>query len=139
MRNAKVDVKKLVFVPVPLGLRMKYRHYYTQEAAVTVTKLGGTVEVEQPKKLIGTTAILENAESGERVCSAQALVNPKDTPIKKLGRCIAHNRCINHYHASFNSSDHSADAAGPAAGPSELLSLSSVNSVGDAASGSAVV
>lgn len=96
MRNHKVDVSKLVFLPVPPGLRMKYKHHYTQENPVTVTKLGGTIEVEQPKKLVSTLAVLED-EAGKELMEGYALVNPKDTPIKKLGRCIAHNRCIANY------------------------------------------
>lgn len=80
------EASKLVLLPVPAGHKIKYQHHYTDPEGV-------------PPKLYATSAWLEN-EAGERVAVAHSTVNPKDTPIKKLGRAIAHNRCIKEFEKS---------------------------------------
>lgn len=80
MHTAKIDLSKLTLRPVPAGHTMRYLHHYK------TPKHG-------PMKLLGTTAWLENAE-GEMVGRAESWVRKGDTPIKKLGRIIAHNRCV---------------------------------------------
>lgn len=91
MRTNKVDVSKLVLLPVPEGYTVRIKHYYTL----------GEEGYNGPKKLHMTTAALLNPQ-GEVVREADALVNPKDTPIKKLGRAIAHNRLIIDYNKAQN-------------------------------------
>jgi hypothetical protein len=86
MRNrTKIDTSKLEVLPVPDGFKMKYRHHYRE------VKGAGDVTT---KILKATDAWLENNENGEIVATETAHVNKKDTPNKKLGRIIAHNRCI---------------------------------------------
>jgi hypothetical protein len=84
----KIDTSKLKLLPVPEGLTMKYRHFYKMPNGP-----------EGPKRLDMTTAWLEDAQ-GKTVFEQDAMVNPKDVPIKKLGRAIAHNRCIKAFHKS---------------------------------------
>jgi hypothetical protein len=83
----KVDTSKLKLLPVPEGLRIKYHHIYDDAGTGLF-----------PPKLIGTRAWLETTDHiALQNSEAYAWVNPKDTPIKKLGRTIAHNRCIKEY------------------------------------------
>lgn len=77
---AKVDVSKLTVQPVPAGFTMKYQHFYKREG-------------DKPPVLEATEAWLCGPQ-GDMVASGTATVNPKDVAIKKLGRIIAHNRCI---------------------------------------------
>lgn len=91
--TTKIDVSKLEIMPVPSGHKIKYLHHYRPGLRRIEYRMGGEVSIPGPLKLIGTTAWLENA-AGERVCGASSWVRKGDTPIKKLGRIIAHNRCI---------------------------------------------
>lgn len=92
-KNIKIDTSKLTLLPVPRGLVMKYQHYYVPGPGAEIEIVDGVRRIIGVKRLDSTVAWLED-ELGNNVCEADALVNPKDTPIKKLGRAIAHNRCI---------------------------------------------
>lgn len=111
------EAKKLEFLPVPEGFKMKYRHYYktpeggplihdpTTDAWYTSGDVGKEdVLYEGPRHLDSTYAWLENSD-GALVADACSFCNPKDTPNKKLGRCIAHNRCIKAYWKSTEGQD----------------------------------
>jgi hypothetical protein len=91
MRNTKINKDKLVFNDVPPGHVVRYRHIYD------LTKQESH-DVGFPRLLIGTSARLENLNDGRVVARADAICNPKDTPLKALGRCIAHNRVLDKFH-----------------------------------------
>jgi hypothetical protein len=79
-QNKQVDVKKLVRSSVPAGFKMRYKHDH------------------HPKKghYIGTYAWLENS-NGDLVAQGRAVVSKSDTPIRALGRHIAHERAIKQF------------------------------------------
>lgn len=106
----KVDVKKLELMPVPPGHKIKYQHYYmASDGKRPLVRIDGkwytltcdpeheAVEYNGVAKLFATDAWLEDAQ-GYAVARGESVCNPKDTPIKKLGRSIAHNRCIKDFH-----------------------------------------
>lgn len=103
--GGRITVLKTDFLEVPEGVRIKYQHFYfrTVKASVFFTKRDVKVELNPPV-LWGTQAWLVNDVTGNDIphTAAWAIVNPKDTPNKKLGRLTAHNRCIKAYlkHAS---------------------------------------
>jgi hypothetical protein len=97
-RTVKIDTSKLTLLPVPEGLFMRYKHFYKPNTRIMEDVEGNEVEVIiGPKQLDMTVARLEDSE-GDTVCEGDSLVNPNDVPIKKLGRVIAHNRCVKLYH-----------------------------------------
>lgn len=97
MSNVKVDLSKLTLSPVPDGLKMRIHHVYQKGPDRQIRTMSGAVSVEEgPSRLVRTLASLV-AEDGTEVAKAESIVNPKDNPIKKLGRVIAHNRCIKAY------------------------------------------
>lgn len=101
----KIDVKKLDLLPVPAGHKIKYNYIYKDKKGRVLYKdpdgrwrvSGLNMLHFGLRKLSGCRAWLENGQ-GEVVQQATSVCNPKDTPVKKLGRVIAHNRCIK----SFN-------------------------------------
>lgn len=100
--SKQINVSKLVKRPVPAGHKIKYRHIYeTQDGRpLMLTDVGvwvsGTDVYTGPRRLSGTCAWLETTD-GVIAAQAYAMCNPKDTPIKKLGVTIAHNRCIKQF------------------------------------------
>lgn len=78
--SIKIDTKNLTLRPVPAGHYIRYFHDYK-------------IRKDKPKIYLGTVAVLFN-DVGEEISSAVSKVHKGDTPIKKLGRAIAHNRCI---------------------------------------------
>ncbi len=99
--NSKIKIPAEAFLPVPQGTKIKYQHYYKRLVKQNVIFGKSHSEVLlSPPILIGTDAWLVNALTGDMIPDAYAcsLVNPKDTPNKKLGRLKAHNRCIKAYH-----------------------------------------
>lgn len=101
MHTCKIDTKKLSLLAIPEGYRMRIKHYYEipiPRQIHSASNLSSMHEEEGPKKLYATSATLEDP-NGNLICEAEAIVNPKDTPIKKLGRAIAHNRCMIKYKA----------------------------------------
>lgn len=93
--NRKIDISKLHLLPVPPGLKIKYQHHYIREVLDRAVYMNDEPRLGPPV-LIGTEAWLENAE-GERLAEGTAEVHFPDVPIKKLGKAIAHNRCIKAY------------------------------------------
>lgn len=99
--TTKIDVSKLKKRPVPAGHKIKYRHIYkttdgrdlyqNEQGRWVVPETGETYT--GVRRLCGTTAWLETA-NGFMAATGLAMCNPKDTPIKKLGVVIAHNRCV---------------------------------------------
>lgn len=104
MRINKIDTSKLVLLPVPEGHKIRYHHIYTDAKGRLVQHddtgpyvlddRGDQWDPKEPLKLVGTEARLVRTEDQTLVAQGKAAVNPKDVPIKKLGRAIAHNRCI---------------------------------------------
>jgi hypothetical protein len=102
--TTKINVSKLVKRPVPAGHKMKYQHFYTTPEGESLARTAyGTWKIRAtdatyngPRRLHSTHAWLET-ENGLLAASAAALCNPKDTPVKKLGVAIAHNRCIKQF------------------------------------------
>lgn len=102
----KINTDKLQLRPVPAGYKVKYQHFYKttdgrplfQDGdAWFIATTGGASTYYGTRVLFATDAWLEDS-TGERVVRASAICNPKDTPNKKLGRAIAHNRCIKNFH-----------------------------------------
>jgi hypothetical protein len=89
MKNGKIDTSKLTLLPVPEGLKMRYKHHYKAGP----DPLG-------PVKLIATDAWLEGF-NGMPILLRTATCSKKDVANKKLGRHIAHNRCIKAYHKLY--------------------------------------
>lgn len=109
--TTKIDVSKLKKRPCPAGHKMRYQHLYAttdgrrlyQEDGTwlirdSVAGDGDPIDYAGTRRLVGTVAWLET-DAGTWLTSATALCNPKDTPIKKLGVTIAHNRCIKQFEA----------------------------------------
>jgi hypothetical protein len=106
-----IEAAKVALLPVPEGLKIKYQHYYVDARGLKVYRHaieGPFVRVplgdddfeidgpESPLRLTETEAWLENA-TFDTVAEGWSKVSKKDVPIKKLGRAIAHNRCIKTY------------------------------------------
>jgi hypothetical protein len=107
----KIVVDKSEFLPVPQGTKIKYKHFYKAPDGESLHKLedlkgiprwfrlsavASMVPYTGPRHLQATTAWLEDSK-GNEVAEGYSICNPKDTPNKKLGRLIAHNRCIKAY------------------------------------------
>lgn len=84
MRPMPIDTAKLVLRPVPEGHRVRLKHLYRQKP-------------NRPKVLYRTEAYVERQTAPGQyliVADGYSQVRDGDTPNKKLGRAIAHNRAI---------------------------------------------
>lgn len=97
MRNVKIDTSNLEVLAVPDGFKIKYKHHYKVIGKSAIADKDGKYKEVFTKRLIGSEAWLENMENGEVVAHGASMVSKKDTPNKKLGRIMAHNRCIKHW------------------------------------------
>jgi hypothetical protein len=86
MRNNRIDTSKLVLLPVPEGYKL-HLHHFTKKELILQSKS------DQPPPRYGTKAELFD-EEGNSVCIGFSFCSHKDTPNRKLGNIIAHNRCI---------------------------------------------
>jgi hypothetical protein len=101
VRKSKLQLELL---PVPEGLRIRYQHHYIRRCVspVIITgkhSVGDLVDYFYgPPVLVGTTAWLVDS-TGDIIPGTltDSRVNPRDVPVKKLGRAKAHNRCIKNY------------------------------------------
>lgn len=81
--------KRFALKPVPEGVTIKYRHY---------TDPQDLADMGHPKAKYLTIACLEYEDpNGFGFIFTSASCNPKDTPCRKVGRAIAHNRAISWY------------------------------------------
>ena len=118
MQTNKIDTSKLSLLPVPEGHKIRSHHIYTDAEGRLIKhdSLGPYVDVSvngtvtdsptEPRKLVATEARLIRIEDDAVVAQGQSAVNPKDTPIKKLGRAIAHNRCIKAFNKAATQESH---------------------------------
>lgn len=116
MHTNKIDTSKLSLLPVPEGHKIRYRHIYTDAkdrlvqhdatGPYVLGDYGDQWDPMQPLKLVATEARLIRIEDDAVVAQGQSAVNPKDTPIKKLGRAIAHNRCIKAFNKAATQESH---------------------------------
>jgi len=95
----KIDTKKLKLLPVPEGCKIRIRHITDPETL----KLNRKRDLPPPKYV--TVAWLYDGDSvmiskGSSFCSAN------DAPNRKLGRIIAHNRCIKAFHKAQQEQQH---------------------------------
>jgi hypothetical protein len=87
--------KKLPMLkPVPTGYKVKLHHYFKPD------DLRDWTTSKKPPKYV-TLAVMVNPH-GEVASFGGAACSPKDNPSRKLGRVIAHNRCLDaFYHGTI--------------------------------------
>ena len=77
-------------LPVPTGMKVKIYHTHDPKVLRFLS-----ISKRPPRYL--TEATLVDTATNTMVAMAFAWCSPKDTPSRKLGRAIAHNRCITNY------------------------------------------
>lgn len=90
---------KVTLAPVPEGLKVKIFHIPTNEVRAALDSMGVKGK-NRPRYY--TFARVINRETQEVVAEGDALCSYKDTPSRKLGRAIAHNRAIKAYAKGAN-------------------------------------
>jgi hypothetical protein len=107
MKSTKINLAKLTLMPVPEGHKIRYIYGWRSPIGVLIFKDiddrwrrhdGGGLYFGR-RILHSCLATLSKAD-GTFVCAAESFCSKKDAPIKKLGRHIAHNRCIKKFHKS---------------------------------------
>lgn len=88
----KIDTSKLELMPVPDGMIMRIRHITEPEEL----ELHRRPHAENPPAR-ATMASLISKKDGVPVHTAVSLCSSRDQVNKKLGRIIAHNRCVRGY------------------------------------------
>ncbi len=87
-------MKKVTLLPVPDGHKVKIIHVHDKnglrEMALSNPK--------KPPRYVTYAMLLDN--EGMMVDIAIAACSPRDTPSRKLGRAIAHNRLLTYYYDS---------------------------------------
>lgn len=91
---------KVELAPVPEGLKVKIFHVHTNEIKQALDFVGVKGK-KRPRYY--TFARLIDRETQEVLAEGDALCSYKDTPSRKLGRAIAHNRALKAYTKATNS------------------------------------
>jgi endonuclease YncB( thermonuclease family) len=94
-QRGKLVMKKIVqLAEVPANLKVKIYHVPTKEVQAILTPFGKNTK-KMPRYY--TVARVIDRDTMEVVAEGDALCSYKDTPSRKLGRAIAHNRALKAY------------------------------------------